>query len=73
MNLRFLSYPRVYFINNIIIGELNLDDNRNIYDDLKKLTSNKKFLEITKLDLSSFSITSDVINLLMESEYVAKL
>jgi len=36
----------------------------NIYNDLKKLVNSKKFLEITKLDLSTFAISNDVLFLL---------
>ena len=45
----------------------------NIYNDLKKLVNSKKFLEITKLDLSTFAISNDVLFLLTQSCFVCNL
>lgn len=52
--------------------EIDIKDS-NIYDDLKKLVNSKKFLEITKLDLSTFAISNDVLFLLTSSCFVYNL
>ncbi|KRX03997.1 Protein kinase-like domain [Pseudocohnilembus persalinus] len=58
---------------NLPIAEIALDEGHNIFEDLKKLSNSKKFLEIKNLDLSKYSVSGDTVHLLTDSQYVSNL
>jgi len=58
---------------NVPTTECDIDEELNIFDDLKKLVNSKKFLEIKNLDLATFAINPDIVSLLIESIYIANL
>lgn len=54
-------------------GEFPQEDTHLIQEDLKKLLSSEKFLEIKNLDLSPFSIETEIIEMLIQSDYIKNL